>query len=161
MLHIFDIDGTLADSRHRQNTHADGSLDLDHWRENSTPEKVALDQELPLAYMMRGCYRAGDTVAICTARVMRQPDWDWLERHNLHFHHAMHRQEGDTRPDAELKHDKIIDLLVNKLRRLPGPDVVLYDDNVSVLAMAEKMGLTVVDATVENVAFTHSFGVLS
>lgn len=150
MLHIFDIDGTIADSKHRQNTLLDGSLDLSHWRKNSTPEKIALDQLLPLAYMMRESYRAGDTVCICTARVMSQPDWDWLERHRLHFHHAMYRREGDTRPDAELKRDKIWDLLFNKLRRLPGPDVVLYDDNQTVLTMGRDLGLTVVDATVEN-----------
>lgn len=158
MLHIFDIDGTIADSRHRQNTLADGSLNLDHWRENSTPEKIAADSVLPLAYMMRGSYRAGDTVCICTARVMSQPDWDWLERHKLHFHHAMYRQEGDCREDYLMKHDKIMDLLFNKLRRLPGPDVVLYDDNQSVLTMARDMGLTVVNATVENAALIKAVG---
>lgn len=146
MLHIFDIDGTIADSTHRQNTLPDGSLNLDHWRENSTPEKVAADSILPLAYMMRGYWHAGDTVAICTARVMAAPDWQWLEAQGLNFHYAMTRQENDTRPDAALKQDKIMDLLVNKLRRLPGLDVVLYDDNKSVLAMGRDMGLTVMDA---------------
>ena len=155
---IFDIDGTIADSRHRQNTLPCGSLDLAHWRENSTPEKVAKDSELPLAQYMRACYKAGDIVAICTARVMDQADWDWLESHNLKFHYAMSRIEGDCRPDAVLKQDKILDLLINKLRRLPGLDIELYDDNQSVLSMGRRLGLTVIDATVENLAYTEFFG---
>ena len=37
---LFDLDGTMIDSSHRQNTLADGSLDLAHWIENNTPEKI-------------------------------------------------------------------------------------------------------------------------
>lgn len=157
MLHIFDIDGTVANSSHRKNTRPDGSLCLDRWRENSTPEKIANDKPLPLASLMRGCFRAGDTVAICTARVMSEADWNWLEKHGLNFHYAMHRQSGDNRADAVLKREKILDLLVNKLKRLPGPDVILYDDNQSVLSMGRNLGLTVVNATTENNAISGSF----
>ena len=46
---IFDLDHTVIDSSHRQATRPDGSLDLDHWRENSTPAMIEADSLLPLA----------------------------------------------------------------------------------------------------------------
>ena len=49
MIYIFDLDHTVIDSSHRQLTRADGSLDLDHWIENCTREKIYQDKLLPLA----------------------------------------------------------------------------------------------------------------
>ena len=66
---IFDLDGTVIDSSHRKATLPDGSLDLDHWIENCTPEKIAGDSLLPLAGYMRQVYPHHE-VLICTARVM-------------------------------------------------------------------------------------------
>jgi FMN phosphatase YigB (HAD superfamily) len=56
--YIFDLDHTVIDSSHRQLTKADGSLDLAHWIENNTPEKIAADTELPLANHWRKVQRA-------------------------------------------------------------------------------------------------------
>ena len=70
MLYIFDLDGTVIDSSHRQNTLPDGSLDLAHWVENNTPEKILSDSLLPLAEKMRSVRSATDTVAVITARVI-------------------------------------------------------------------------------------------
>jgi beta-phosphoglucomutase-like phosphatase (HAD superfamily) len=33
MRFIFDLDGTVIDSTHRQASHEDGTLDLEHWVE--------------------------------------------------------------------------------------------------------------------------------
>jgi hypothetical protein len=52
MIYIFDLDHTVIDSSHRQLTRADGSLDLDHWIENCTREKIYQDKLLPLAKLM-------------------------------------------------------------------------------------------------------------
>ena len=46
---IFDLDGTIIDSSHRQATLPDGTLNLAHWFENATPEKIFEDKVLPLA----------------------------------------------------------------------------------------------------------------
>ena len=48
MLFIFDLDGTVVDSSHRQ-----GAGTLAEWRELNTPENIALDSELPYADVMR------------------------------------------------------------------------------------------------------------
>ena len=71
MLYIFDLDGTVIDSSHRQNTRPDGSLDLAQWIENNTPEKILADSLLPLAEKMRGVNREMDTVAIITAELCK------------------------------------------------------------------------------------------
>ena len=49
---IFDLDGTTIDSSHRQATKSDGTLDLAHWFDNATPEKIFQDKLLPLSQQM-------------------------------------------------------------------------------------------------------------
>ena len=40
---VFDLDGTVIDSSHRQITNKDGTLNLDLWRHNSTRSKIFKD----------------------------------------------------------------------------------------------------------------------
>ena len=42
MRYIFDLDHTVIDSSHRQATRPDGSLDLEHWKANSTRQLIAV-----------------------------------------------------------------------------------------------------------------------
>ena len=85
MLYIFDLDGTVIDSSHRQNTLPDGSLDLAHWIENNTPEKILADSLLPLAEKMRSVRSVKDTVAVITARVIQDADLAFMSRNGLKF----------------------------------------------------------------------------
>ena len=88
MLFIFDLDHTLIDSSHRQLTRPDGTLDLDHWRDNCTREKIMLDQLLPLGRQVAHYLRhlpPGRINIACTARVMGSADYDYLAAHNLRF----------------------------------------------------------------------------
>jgi len=55
---IFDLDGTVLDSSHRQATKPDGTLDLAKWFENATPEKIFQDKVLPLAQQMRKRFKS-------------------------------------------------------------------------------------------------------
>ena len=72
---IWDLDGTVIDSSHRYYTLENGDIDLPRWIENNTRENIALDKLLPLADLMRDNYRSGDTVIICTARVLGFSQW--------------------------------------------------------------------------------------
>ena len=49
---IFDFDGTIIDSSHRALSHEDGSINLDHWVENCTKEKIFQDQWLCTIYLL-------------------------------------------------------------------------------------------------------------
>jgi len=143
---IFDLDGTVVCSRHRQLACPDGSLDLDAWREHSTPEKIEQDSLLPLARLMRHALATDKQVAICTARVLGDADRAYLRKHGLEAPVILARSEGDNRSDAELKREKLLSLGVD----LRG--VTFYDDNHSVLAMARELGINALDATLINEA---------
>ena len=103
MRYIFDLDHTVIDSSHRQATLPDGSLDLDHWRENSTAEMIRRDKLLPLARAWREQFARGNEIVVCTARVIGKADMDYLANAGLHFDAILSRQEGDRTPDGELK----------------------------------------------------------
>ena len=141
MNYIFDLDHTVIDSSHRQLTRADGSLDLDHWIENCTREKIYQDKLLPLAKLMRSAYAQGHNVIVCTARVLSVWDHAFLADHNLRAHAILSRPMGCADADSVLKEN----LLFEHFRGVPlarwARDSVFYDDNLGVLAMAEKLGI--------------------
>jgi hypothetical protein len=132
MIMIFDLDHTVIDSSHRQLTLPDGSLDLAHWIENCTREKIFGDSLLPLADVMRRYYAEGHTVVVCTARVVSQHDLDFLAHHGLHYHHFLSRDSDEG--DATLK-----TRLLNTWAEAEGlPDdwrrnALMFDDNVRVI----------------------------
>ena len=78
-IEIYDMDGTLVSSLHRFRTGENGKIDLAHWVENCTPEKIAQDSLLPLAKKYQAEI-ADPTVyvVIATARYMQQADFDYV-----------------------------------------------------------------------------------
>ena len=116
MLYIFDLDGTVIDSSHRQNTLPDGSLDLAHWVENNTVDKILADSLLPLAEKMRSVRSVKDTVAVITARVIQDADLAFLKRNDLRFDYLFSRAQCNTSPDDILKKRAILKL-ARKLQR--------------------------------------------
>ena len=108
MIYIFDLDHTVIDSSHRQLTRPDGSLDLEHWIENCTLEKIMADKLLPLARLMRSAYSQGHQVLICTARNLSLFDYMFLGDNDLFANAILSRPDGDNRPDDELKRDLLL-----------------------------------------------------
>ena len=136
--YIFDLDHTVIDSSHRQLTKADGSLDLAHWIENNTPEKIAADKLLPLADTMRQRIAQGREVIICTARVMGEHDYQFLKDHGLFVPVILSRPMGDSSPDWMLK-ERLLRQYASDTGRSWARfclSAVMYDDNESVVKMA-------------------------
>lgn len=131
---FFDLDHTVIDSSHRQLTKADGSLDLDHWRKNCTFSKIMRDTVLPMAYHWRRLQNHPHVdIVVCTARVMGPDDILFLKQKNLQYRDLLSRDLGDTRPDHELKLEKILRYLTQ--RNIPTAHwsrFTIYDDNDSV-----------------------------
>ena len=144
MLYLFDLDHTVIDSSHRQSTLPDGSLDLAHWIENNTPEKIHADSLLPLADIMRGLFDKGREIVIITARVLQAADFEFLAKNGIKYHSVYFRQMGDDRPDHILKREAIEDLILKK-GTLP-KITRFFDDNKSVLQMAADFGIRCYDA---------------
>ena len=148
MRFIYDLDHTVIDSSHRQATLADGSLDLVHWIENSTPEKIARDTLLPLAKQMRENFKRGAEIVVCTARVMQCADFEFLRKHGLRAHAILSRPMGDSTPDWLLK-----DKMLRQYARKRGISwarfckfSTMIDDNKNVIAHLNRLGLYVYDA---------------
>ena len=145
---IFDLDHTVIDSSHRQLTKADGSLDLAHWRENCTHEKIMADTLLPLARTMQDAINNGQNVIICTARVLGRSDIIFLAKHGLLASVILSRPEGDNTPDAELKtrllkqHCQTVGITWARFTR----SAYMFDDNVNVLAEMKSHGITALNA---------------
>ena len=145
---IFDLDHTVIDSSHRQLTKADGSLDLTHWRENCTHEKIMGDTLLPLARTMQDAINNGQNVIICTARVLGRSDIIFLAKHGLLASVILSRPEGDNTPDAELKtrllkqHCQVVGITWARFTR----SAYMFDDNVNVLAEMKSHGITALNA---------------
>ena len=77
MRFIFDLDGTVIDSTHRQGD------TLDDWRRLNTAKNVALDSPLPLLDQMRDAIADDLDVIVCTSRVMSGRDFRWLDDHGI------------------------------------------------------------------------------
>ena len=148
MRFIYDLDHTVIDSTHRQATLADGSLDLAHWIDNNTPEKIARDSLLPLAKQMRENFKRGAEIVVCTARVLQCADYEFLREHGLHAHAILSRPMGDNTSDHLLK-----ERLLREYARKRGISwarfckfSTMLDDNQNVITHLTNMGLWIHNA---------------
>ena len=141
MIYIFDLDHTVIDSSHRQITRADGSLDLDHWIENCTRQKIFADSLLPLARLMRSAYSQGHDVIVCTARVLSAHDYAYLAHHDLKAHAILSRPMGCADADDVLKKNLLFKHFKNQPLARWTRNAVFYDDNLGVLEMAKNLGI--------------------
>ena len=162
---IFDLDGTVIDSDHRYQSKADGTIDLQHWFDNATPEMTAKDRLLPLARAMRSIYAAGHTVIICTARCFQAADHKFLRDNNIPYHELFTRQGrfvardseeyatsfygfiGDGRSDEIIKAEQ----LETYFRSQGFPSAaaarpLMFDDNLKIIAHMNAIGIKCVNA---------------
>jgi hypothetical protein len=155
MYYVFDLDHTVICSLHRKLTLPDGSLDLEHWIQNNTAEKIQLDSLLPLAVTMRKAYFSGlHTVLVSTARVLGVHDYAFFMEHNLPYHSMLDRPNGCQMADADLKE---IQLRIYAHKEgiswaKFASESVCYDDNQAVLTRMSTIGLATVDAIPTNKA---------
>lgn len=130
---IYDMDGTIVDSLHRYRTVVTESgerIDLDYWRENEY--RAMQDGLLPLAEQYRrdladpSCY-----VIIATARVMHEPDWQFVRENLGEPDYFISRREGDTQSGKTLKINGLAKFF--NLVNFKDADFVFYEDNVEYL----------------------------
>ena len=145
---IFDLDGTVIDSTHRQATKADGSLDLDHWFENNTPSKIMADSLLPLAETMRSLAAAGHTIIICTARAIQPADKIFLVVNRLPYHALLHREMGNMESDASLKIRLLETYFIERgFRCAADARAICFEDNLKVIEGLTSIGIKCYNAT--------------
>ena len=144
MRFIFDLDGTVVDSSHRQgDTLAD-------WRRMNTVGNIMRDRLLPLAGKMQTAILDGLDVWVCTSRVMGKADFAFLRLQGLlpNGGPVIHRiGEGDARPCGEMKLTKLRGMAaamgVNWVQFTH--DSIMFDDSIDVQNTMRNAGLRVVD----------------
>jgi len=141
--HIFDLDGTVICSKHRQKLKPNGDLDLDHWIANAAKySSVMQDRLLPMSRFWRSLQSSGTYPAICTSRVISHLEHDYLLKHQLLFSTFMHRNPGDRTADAEYKVKHIRKHLDNT--GWNASETTLYEDHAGVReAVKRELGLRV------------------
>lgn len=130
---IYDMDGTIVDSSHRYRTIVDEKgerIDLDYWREN---EHRAMDDSLlPLAVQYKtdlqddNCY-----VIIATARVMHEPDYQFLRVVLGEPDYLISRPQDSTISGKALKIGGLAKFF--NLMNFKNADFVFYEDNIDYL----------------------------
>lgn len=138
---IFDLDGTLIDSLHRYKT-INNKIDLNHWRENSTPEKILKDKLLPLTTYYRKCLNdATIYTIIATARTITSADYIFIKEilgeGKLPDKFIHRKNDKDVRGGADLKAKPIKSLL--NLKQFKGKKIYFYDDNKKYLDSFKKI----------------------
>ncbi len=131
---IYDMDGTIVDSSHRYRTLPDDKggvkIDLDYWRANQ--HKAMLDSLLPMASQYQAdlldphCY-----VIIATARVMNDPDWQFVNEVLGKPNYFISRNEGDSQSGKTLKIKGLARFF--NLLQFRGATFTFYEDNVDYL----------------------------
>ena len=141
MRFIFDLDGTVIDSSHRQGD------TLDDWRRMNTYDNIAKDSTLPLFDQMRDAINDGQDVIICTSRVMGDDDFQWLADHGISGVTILCRDTNDNRHAGFFKlsmlHDyaKSLGLACGRFTR----NCLMFDDDSGVQDTLKSVGLRVID----------------
>lgn len=145
---IFDLDGTVIDSTHRQATKADGSLDLDRWFANNTADKIMGDSLLPLAESMRALMAAGHKIVICTARAIQPADKLFLAINRLAYDALLHREIGNMEGDASLKIRLLEEYFIGEgFKNAAEAKAIMFDDNLKVIDAMLSIGIHCYNAT--------------
>ena len=143
MLYIYDLDGTVIDSSHRQ---GDGSLN--HWHANNTPDNIAADGLLPLAQHMRMQNRKGNATMVCTSRQMVAADYKFLKDNDINPVFILSRKHGDNTSCGAMKLD-LIQSFVQRMGYTWGQwikNTVMFDDNSDVLYTLQNSQMNVIAA---------------
>lgn len=129
---IVDIDGTIADVRHRLH-HIEGGK-----KKNWKAFFEGMDQDTPIESVIRQVHALEQEheIVVVTGRPeqYRARTEKWLAEHGIGYRKLFMRRNGDHRPDYEAK--------AEVLREFPKGQIVLaIDDREPVCAMWEKNGI--------------------
>ena len=137
---IYDMDGTIVCSLHRYRVGDNNKIDLQYWREN---QHLAMnDSLLPLAEQYKKdladntCY-----VIIATARVLNQPDIEFINNILGKPDYIISRKPDDTRSGKDLKIGGLAKFFNLKNFRLA--TATFYEDNIDYLkAVCDRFRIT-------------------
>lgn len=137
---VFDIDGTLADCKHREH-HVTEKTPKD-W--DTFKSLIPLDEVIEeIATLLKIMHTAGYRVVLLTGRdeSCRKDTVEWMAKHNLPFDRLWMRANDDYRPDYECKRELMEDI-IDTLWYKP---LIVFEDRISVINVWKDMGIFVAD----------------
>lgn len=135
---IFDLDGTLADGRHR--LHLLPTKDYDK-TESWTEFNLAAVDDLPFRDNIEMCnlFAFGDyyNVVILTGRsdVARDITEEWLDKHGVQYNELVMRSQADNRKDTVIKEEYLRSIGLENI-------LCCFDDLPHVAYHLRSLGLT-------------------
>ena len=141
MIYIFDIDGTIADCRHR----------VHHIKGIEHPDWEAFDRDGPkdkpireIIRIAQALYKAGFTILLATGRAERGREYTevWLDQHNMPYHDLIMRPHDDHRPDTIVKKE-VLDEWLEKNCFEPEDVFAIFEDRARVVDMWRTAGYRV------------------
>ena len=145
---VFDLDGTVIDSGHRNPLNPDGTLNLDEYFKLHNRDNVFRDDLLPLAKYMQIMCMETNYVIVCTARTMAEFDFEYLRFHGLRYHKILHRHADNEyhskAKDAALKAEWLRKLQnLRQFNRLPW---FMFDDAPPVINAMRGINITTINS---------------
>lgn len=150
LVFIWDLDGTLIDSRHRT-MYGKGKTEtpeqLQYWFDLSTKEWINQDRLLPLVQVFKHFVKnfGGIHVAL-TARTLRDADVRYLRKHRLNFNILLDRRDFEG-PNDVLKKQRLMELLHDKPQFVP---FLAFDDDSNNWPIYKEFGFAIVDPMLIN-----------
>ena len=148
---VFDLDGTLADITHRLHFIKDGNHDWDGFfaacvDDAPIPEMVALFQVLERTNLMlqrspnvKAIYGPDEiSLIIVSGRSDKVIDQtrEWLVKHDIYTDDLYMREEGDHRPDYQVKQE-----ICDHLKETGHEILLAFDDHQQVVDMWRANGV--------------------
>jgi len=130
---IFDLDGTLADLRHRRHYVENGNRQWDAFHQACGEDALIK----PVADVFRGLQDVGFSIWILSGRSdsVRRQTQSWLDHHHLYPDKLIMRRDGDYQPDTSLKEGWLLD--IQKTHTVLG----VFDDRKRLVDMWRSHGL--------------------
>lgn len=149
---IFDLDGTVINSKHRYTALENGGIDLNAWIRDNTRENCFKDTLLPTVRTLRADYKAGCNVVICTARVLSEWDYEFFMENNIPFHTMLDRPMGCDLSDVVMK-----EFQLRNYAHQGGiswntfcESSMFFEDVSSILDRMDEIGMPTIDARLWN-----------
>jgi|LauGreDrversion4_2_1035121.scaffolds.fasta_scaffold334050_1 phosphoglycolate phosphatase-like HAD superfamily hydrolase len=135
---LFDLDGTLADVRHRRHFVTTKPKNWAAW--NAAQPRDPVNE--PVADLARALKASGMAVVLVSGRGndFREPTVEWLNRHNVPFDALFMRASKDHRADDIIKLE-----LLAEVEAAGWEPVAVVDDRPRVVRMWREHGLFVFD----------------
>lgn len=136
--YVFDLDGTLADGRHR--LHLLPHADVAHKTQSWDTFNLAADKDMPFLdniALMNQLYQLGKRIIILTGRcdIAKHITEKWLWEHGCNFNQLIMRPQDDHRKDIQFKEEKLKEIGLQRI-------VACFDDLEHVAKHIRSLGVT-------------------